>query len=134
MLESGLSEVVADEELLARFILSEGQYNSKGAKLHAFMPKPEARETSVCRHNGQPLNELWDWGQNHASLVVGRRIYGVAFIIAQKIRAAELDVFADEPPPKHAAIRNWPWTEPDHDLRKARHRHIAAILASASLF
>jgi hypothetical protein len=130
MLESGLPEVVSDHESIARFIFSNGQYNSQGAKPLAFMPEPEARETSVCRHSGEPQHELWDWSEKHS----GRKIYGVAFIIAHKIRGVGLDVVADEPPPKHAAIRKWPWTQPDADLRRAEHKEIAAVLASESRF
>src|SRR5436190_13807715 len=132
MLASGLSEVVADQESLARFIASTGQYNSKGAKPLAFMPEPDARETSVFRHSGEPQHELWAMGQEHAAF--GRTIYGVAIITAQIIRAAGLEVFADEPPPKHAAMRNWPWSESDPELRKAQHKEIANVLASASQF
>lgn len=132
LLPSGLPSMVVDEEVLARFITSESHFNLKGTKPTAFMPEIEARETSVIRHNGNPLDELWAIGEAHVAQ--GRTIYGAAFIKAKKIRERELDVIADEPPPRHAAIRNWPWVEPDQDLRKAKHKELAILLAADSDF
>jgi hypothetical protein len=124
---SGLPDLVAGEEDLARFITSSGGYNSLGAKPSAFMPEIEHRETSVFRHDGKPPEELWAMGEQYAAQ--GRTIYGAAFVKANNVRAIQLDVFADEPPPRHAVIRNWPWTESDPDLRKAAHKELAILLA-----
>jgi hypothetical protein len=132
ILPSGLPDIVADEEDLARFITSSGQYNAKGAKPSVFMPEIEDRETSVFRHNGKPPDELWTVGEEHAAQ--GRTIRGAAIIKARDVRTAQLDVFADEPPPRHAAIRNWPWTEPDPDMRKAKHKELAILLAKDAQF
>lgn len=131
-LDSGLPKVVADEEDLARFIKSSSHFNLKGAKPAAFMPEIEARETSVFRHSGKPPEELWAIGEEYAAQ--GRTIYGAAIIKAGNIRAIQLDVLSDEPPPLHAAIRNWPWTEPDPELLKAKHKEFAILLASGSEF
>lgn len=132
MLPSGLPDIVADEEDLARFITSSGQFNSKGAKPSAFMPEIEDRETSVFRHNGEPPEEIWAIGEEYAAQ--GRTIHGAAFIKAGNVRAIRLDVFPDEPPPRHAAIRNWPWAELDADLRKAQHKELAILLAKDAQF
>lgn len=127
MLPSGLPEIVADEEDLARFLTSSGHFNSKMVKPSAFMPEIEDRETSVFRHNGEPPEEIWAIGEEHAAQ--GRTIHGAAFIKAGNVRAIRLEVFPDEPPSMHAVIRNWPWTEPDPDLRKAQHKELAILLA-----
>jgi hypothetical protein len=132
ILPSGLPDIVVDEEDLARFITSSGQYNSKGAKPSSFMPAIEDHETSVFRHNGEPQEELWAIAEEHSAQ--GRTIHGAAFIKARNVRAIRLDVVSAEPPPKHAAIRNWPWTEPDPDLRKAEHKELAILLARDAHF
>jgi hypothetical protein len=127
MLPSGLPEIVADEEDLARFLTSSGHFNSKMVKPSAFMPEIEDRETSVFRHGNEPSQTLWAIGDEHAAQ--GRTIHGAAIIKARSVREIRLDVFQDEPPPRHAVIRNWPWTEPDPDLRKAAHKELAILLA-----
>ena len=45
------------------------------------------------------------------------------------VRAALLDVIADEPPARHAAIRGWPWLD-DLELQKAQQKERAALIAS----
>jgi hypothetical protein len=94
----------------------------------AFMPDIEDRETSVFRHGSEPRDALWAIGDEHAAH--GRTIHGAAIIKAQSVRSIRLDVFPDEPPPKHSAIRNWPWTHDDPDLRKAEHKELAISLAN----
>jgi hypothetical protein len=46
------------------------------------------------------------------------------------VREAQLEVTADEPPPRHAAIRGWPFSEADPELQKARQKELAALIAS----
>lgn len=128
MLPSGLPEIVADEENLARFLTSSGHFNLRMVKPAAFMPEIEARETSVFRHGREPREALWALGDEYAAQ--GRTIHGAAIIKAQSVRSHRLDVFADEPPPRHSAIRNWPWTQDDPDLRKAEHKEQALALAN----
>lgn len=127
MLPSGLPKIIADEEDLARFLTSSSQFNSKMAKPSAFMPEIEDRETSVFRHGDEPSEQLWAIGDEHAAR--GRTIHGAAIIEARSVREIRLDVFSDEPPPRHAVIRNWPWTEADPDLRRAEHKELAISLA-----
>jgi hypothetical protein len=128
MLLSGLPEIIADEEDLARFLTSSGHFNSMMVKPAAFMPEIEARETSVFRHGSEPRDALWAIGDEHAAQ--GRTIHGAAIIKAQSVRSIRLNVFPDEPPPGHSAIRNWPWTQDDPDLRKAEHKELAISLAN----
>jgi hypothetical protein len=49
------------------------------------------------------------------------------------VRAVLLEVLADEPPPRHAAIRGWPWLDDDPDLRKAERKERAAQIASKAI-
>jgi hypothetical protein len=128
MLPSGLPERVADDEDLARFLTSDSQFNSKMVKPSAFLPEPKSHETSVFRHGSEPRETLWAIANEYAAQ--GRTIHGAAIFKTGEVRAARLEVLASEPPPRHAAIRNWPWIEDDPDLRKAQQKELATLLAS----
>ena len=103
MLPSGLPEHIGDEEDLARFLTQSHQFNATMAKPSAFLPGPKDRETSVSRHGREPLERLWEIGLAAAGT---RKLYGAAILKARAVRAAQLEVLADEPPPRHAAIRD----------------------------
>jgi hypothetical protein len=126
-LPSGLPEQVADEESLARFATSSSQINKDGAKPSLFLPEPVDRETSVFRHGSQPLSDLWAIGDKCAPH--GRNIHGAAILTARDVRECQLQVTASEPPPKHAAIRGWPWIENDPDEQKAQQKELALLLS-----
>jgi hypothetical protein len=126
-LPSGLDDVIADDEPLARFLTQSNQFNTLMAKPAAFLPSLSDRETSVSRHGGDPLESLWKIGLDVAG---DRKLYGAAIFKARDVRTAQLEVFADEPPPRHAAIRNWPWIENDPELQKAAQKERAALIAS----
>ena len=128
-LPSGLPEQVADNEDLARFLVQSSQYNSTLVKPAAFLPSPKDRETSISRHGAEPLDRLWDIGLAAAG---NRTLYGAAIIRARDVTSAQLIVAADEPPPRHAVIRGWPWIDDDLELQKAQQKERAAILASAA--
>jgi hypothetical protein len=130
-LPSGLSERVVDEEDLARFLTSSSQFNSEMAKPSAFLPETKTRETSVFRHGSEPRENLWAIGQVHVAQ--GRNIHGAAIIKARDVRISQLEVAAYEPPPRHAAIKNWPWIEYDPELRKAQQKELANLLASKAV-
>jgi len=91
------------------------------------MPEIEAQETSVFRHGAQPPEELWTIGRDLAAN--GRTIRGAAIIKAGAVRSLLLDVFADEPPLRHAAIRKWP-QDNDPELQKGKHKELAVAIAS----
>jgi hypothetical protein len=99
MLASGLPDSVADDEDLARFLTSSRQFNALMAKPAAFLPSPSDRES----HGSEPLDVLWEIGREHVA--INRTLHGAAIVKARDVRTALLDVVADEPPPRHAAIR-----------------------------
>lgn len=128
-LPSGLPEHVADEEDLARFLTQHGQYTSAMVKPSAFLPSPNSRETSVSRHGVEPLERLWELGSVAAG---NRNLHGAAVFKASSVRAATLEILACEPPPRHAAIRNWPWIENDPVEQKAKQKEMATLIACAA--
>lgn len=129
VLPSGLPERVADEEDLVRFLTQSNQFNSIMAKPAAFLPNPRDRETSVSRHGRRPEQSLWQIGQEAAG---SRNLYGAVFFSARDVRVAQLEVFADEPPMRHAVIRNWPWMDDDPEVQKAKQKALAVLIASAA--
>ena len=96
---SGLPDQIADEEYLARFLTSSSYFNKNQmvVKAVAFLPSPADQETSVFRHGREPAKSLWKIG-NEAVGASGRSLYGAAILKASAVRAAGLEVFADEPP------------------------------------
>lgn len=126
---SGLPEEIADEEDLARFLTSSNQFNKIIVKPSAFLPNPHGRETSVSHHGREPSKTLWEIGIAAAG---ERTLHGAAIFKASAVRSVKLQVFADEPPLRHAAIRNWPWIESDIELQKAQQKQIANDLASVA--
>ncbi len=127
MLPSGLPEIVADDEDLARFLTQSSHFNSLMPKPAAFLPSPNGRETSVSRHGSAPRETLWAIGLEAAG---DRHLHGAAIFKARTVRMAQLEVVADEPPPRHAAIRNWPWLDGDPELQKAEQKEKAVLIAS----
>ena len=130
-LPSGLPEHVDDKENIARFLTSSNQFNSIIVKPSAFLPSPQHRETSVSRHGRNPPQNLWKIGKQVVA-ISDRTLYGAALLTAADIRSTGLDVLADEPPERHAAIRKWPWLDNDSDLQKAQQKEIANQLAAAA--
>ena len=129
MLSSGLPELVGDEEDLARFLTQSSHFNSKMAKPAALLPSPKDRETSVSRYGTVPLEGLWKLGLEAAR---ARPLYGAAIFKARTVRNAELQVVADEPPPRHAVLRNWPWNDNDQQLQKAAQIEKALLIVRES--
>lgn len=129
MLPSGLSDHVDDNESLARFLLQSNQFNAVMVKPAALLPNPKDRETSVSRHGREPLACLWEIGLAAAGT---RTLYGAAIFKAHVVRNAQLEVMADEPPPRHAVIQGWPWIESDPELQKAKQKELAVLVARAA--
>lgn len=126
-LPSGLPETVDDGEDLARFLTSSSQFNARMAKPSAFLPNPKNGETSVFRHGSDPLAGLREIGVAH---ITGERtLHAAAICKASQVRAAQLEVAAKEPPPRHANIIGWPWSEVDPDFGKAQRKELAALIA-----
>src|SRR6058998_62813 len=101
-LPSGLEEIIADDEDLARYLTSSSQFNAVMVKPAAFLPNPKDRETSVFRHGSEPRDRLWAIGVEHAA--GGRNLHG--------------------------AIRGWPFSEADPELQKAKQKELAVIISS----
>ncbi len=120
-LPSGLSEVVGEDEDLARFLHSSGDYSGTVVKPAAFLPyaKYADKETSVFRHGAEPRPDLWKIASDHIVLGQGRRIHGAAIFKARHVYRALLTVVADKPPSRHAGIRGWPWI-PDCVFRRCQ--------------
>lgn len=129
VLPSGLPDEIDDCEELARFLTQSSHFNSTVVKPAAFLPSPRDRETSVSRHGREPEIDLWELGRIATE---GRKLYGAGIFPAHAVRAAHLSVVADEPPLRHAVIRDWPWAEDNPELEKAKQKEIALKLASAS--
>jgi len=129
MLPSGLAEVVADEEDLARFLTQSNHFNTEVVKPAAVLPSPRSKETSVSRHGRSPLDVLWAIGLEAAGT---RPLYGAAIFKAAAVRAALLTIEPNEPPPRHAAILGWPWMESDPELQRAKQKELALLIVSAA--
>ena len=127
MLPSGLPEIVADEEDLARFLTSSSQFNAVMVKHPAFLPNPKNRETSVFRHAGLAHSQLWEIAKQH--LGEHRTVHGAAIFRAKHARSAMLEIVAHEPPPRHANIVNWPSSEFDPEMAKAEQKERAIEIA-----
>jgi hypothetical protein len=125
-LPSGLDEIVADDEDIARFLTQRSHFSREIAKPAAFLPHSVDRETSVARHGLDPAERLSEIGSAAAG---GRTLYGAAIIKGEAVGAARLKIVSSEPPPRHAAVRGWPWPD-DADLRKAQQKERAIVLAS----
>ena len=126
-LPSGRSDVVEDEEDLARYLTSSSQFNAVMVKPAAFLPNPRDGETSVFRHGSEPRGALWQIAREYA--VGDRALRGAAIVKARHVRAALLDVAASEPPPRHANIIGWAWSESDPEMGKAERKEQAALIA-----
>jgi hypothetical protein len=127
-LPSGLPDLVADDEDAVRFLTQSNQFNAQMVKPSAFLPNPKDRETSVFRQEARPQDPLWALARE---VITGRAVHGAASFKARvPRRTGQLDVVAAEPPPRHAAIRNWPWFDNDPEEQKARQKALAIVIAS----
>ncbi len=130
ILPSGLPDLVADQEDLARFLPHKNLVfaATQTPKPAAFLPNPKDRETSVTRHGGEPLESLLEIGRD-AMAKSGRTLFGATVFKAGVVHAARLETKSDEPPPRHAAIRAWPWIEEDPERQKSEQMQRAAFIA-----
>jgi hypothetical protein len=95
------------------------------------MPNPEDGTTSVFRHCGEPVDDLWKLGSDYATGT--RTLHGAAVLKAADVRNNNLTVEPDEPPVKHAILAGWPILQSDPELEKARRKEIALVLASSAI-
>ncbi len=97
-------------EPLARFILNKGDYRADGTVRHRlFLPAPKTGQTSVFRIFGLSENAIWGIGDNE---VAQKRpplsLIGRADIFVRQVLNTGLHIDADDIPPRHANISNWP--------------------------
>lgn len=102
---------VEPAEPLARFILNKGDYRADGTVRHRiFLPSPKTGQTSVFRIFGLSENAIWVIGDKE---VAQKRkpplsLIGRADIFVRQVLNTGLHIDADDIPPRHANIANWP--------------------------
>lgn len=121
----GAMPSIANEELLARFIVfSRWIRSNQTVKPDAFMP-PSTLDLSVTRHKELSIQNLWQIGQQVADARPAT-LYGRADVTATEIRRQKLEV---EPRPvpenlNHASIIGWPADKP---AQKSFAQELAAV-------
>jgi len=125
-LPSGLPEIVASDEPIVRFLTSRNHYNLVAVKPPAFIPNPKDGRLSVVRHDAEPIEESKRMAREEFNLP---KAVGVARLRANTIRKEGLDFSADDTPPRHADVIDWPWREDDPEYGKSERKLIAAELA-----
>lgn len=117
---------VADNELLARFIVYDDERRADGSVRHKLFLPYKLVELSVNRHREATANETWQAGYDVAA-ARNRTLYGLANIRASSCRIESLDVVpAPILPrnPNHANICGYPAAKEDQMA-------IAKILAAS---
>ena len=132
MLPSGLPEHVEDEEDLARFLTLPNQFKGLLVKHSAFLPNPKDGKKSVFRHGSEPRESLRQIGRQELS--GDAKIHGAAICKAKHVRAAQLEIEAKEPPPRHADIVGWPWKADDPEMGKGERKERAMLIAQHAEF
>lgn len=125
-LTSGLPENVENDEPISRFLTSRNHYNTTAVKPPAFIPNPKDGCLSVARHNATPIEESERMAKEDFNLP---KAAGVARLPALAFRKEGLDFRADDTPPRHADVIDWPWRQDDPEYGKSERKLIAAALA-----
>ena len=126
MIDPSNIPVVADNELLARFIVYSDEKRSDGTVKHKLFLPYKLVELSVNRHREATIEETWQAGRDVAS-ERQRTLYGIANIRASSCRTNKLDVKPDPQLPKnpnHANLVGYPPAKEDQMA-------IAKILAAS---
>lgn len=117
---------VADNELLARYIVYSDEKRADGTVKHKLFLPYKLIELSVNRHREATSEETWQAGYDVAA-ERHRTLYGLANIRASNCRFDNLDVVSDPQLPKnpnHANITGYP-------AEKADQMAIAQMLAAS---
>ena len=115
MIDPSNIPVVADNELLARFIVYSDEKRSDGTVKHKLFLPHKLVELSVNRHREASAEETWQAGYDVAA-ERGRTLHGLANIRASHCRIDKLDVVPDPVLPKnpnHANIIGYPPAKED---------------------
>jgi hypothetical protein len=121
---------VADDEVLARFILHKRYIRSDGTlKPDSFIPHPYL-DLSVTRHVGLEESSIWVIGEMVA-MEQSKRLYGRGDVSAFVFRSLKLKVQADPVAGNahHANVTNWPQDKP---AQKMCAQEIAAVASFVS--
>lgn len=126
-LPSGLPIAIADQESLARFLMSSSWFSGGGARIKypAFLPAPD-NESSVYRIDELSPERIRECGFEAAG---ERTLHGAAVVAARACRKAGLEASSYEPPSHHANLIKWPVCESDPELQKSQRKLIATEIA-----
>lgn len=106
---------VADDELLARFILfSKWIRHDQTTRPDAFIPYP-CPDLSVTRHRELSEVDLWQIGQDVADKI-DTHLHGRADIQALAVKAQSLHIEPTPMPKNHANIIGWPLDKPGQKI------------------
>ena len=96
-------------ELLSRFILERNKYSVEymKAKPGLYIPNREGK-LSVLRSTDQTEEKIWEWGNDHAAIPMGKTLYGRADCTGMLFTTLGLKVEPDDSPPRHANVVGWP--------------------------
>jgi hypothetical protein len=121
------ASAVADDELLARFVLSSSHFRSKDQtiKPDAFMPHKVRLDLSLTRHLGLTALEIWEIGAGIAnSRQPSCTLYGRGDIIARSFTDVALRIEPTPAPKNHVNIIGWP---ADKAAQKSLAQQLAAL-------
>lgn len=100
---------ISISEELAKFIFNKSQFSSSNnrVKYSVFLPPPN-RRLSVFRISGLSVQEVWEIGETVGLLrAIPLSPLARADIKASSVLDAELEIDADDIPPRHANIVGW---------------------------
>ena len=118
--------MVADDEILARFIVSKRDYTleQRAVRPRAFLPY--RGETSVFRTHGLSDAAVWQLAADHVEPSRGRCL-ARGDLRADMVRSTPLTIDADDSPLRHAVIAGWP-DEKQEQLALALELAASAVL------
>lgn len=123
------AQVVQDDELLARFIVSARWIRSDNTiKQDAFRP-PSDLELSVTRHTDISIEELWQLGK-YVAEKRQLQLIGRGDLTARNFRQEKLNVIPQEPPNNHAVVKDWPLDIPTQKIIAMRLAQAAQYVAA----
>ncbi len=101
----------------------------RGTRVHSSAFIPRGGELSTFQIQGLPEAEIWSLGVEYV-LRPGRRLHGRADNEPAHYLAHDLELIADDDPPRHVNVVGWP----SEDAEKEAQKEIALTLAlSATL-
>ena len=110
---------------MSRFIFERKHFATENhrVKPHALEPGRADNKTSVYQTGGLLENDIWQLSINYVEPNRGKSTLARADIDIDAITRLSLLVIADEPPPRHANIEDWP---PDRSAVMSLAQQLAA--------